>query len=83
MTDQSDSQSVWKRDEIESPCVQICMIHPDARICIGCYRTGDEIARWSRLSPDERREVMSELPTRKDRLPKRRGGRAARQARTK
>lgn len=69
---------VWNRNEIESPCVRICVVHPEARICTGCYRTIDEIGRWSRMTPDERREVMTELPGRAATLTKRRGGRAAR-----
>lgn len=76
------SDAVWRRDEIESPCVKICMIHPEARICIGCHRTGEEIARWSRMDPGERRAIMEALPARKDQLPGRRGGRAARLRRT-
>ena len=72
------SDDVWKRREIESPCVKICVVHPDARICIGCHRTPDEIAMWSKLSSEERREIKAGLPARKDQLPKRRGGRAAR-----
>ena len=73
--------SVWKRDEIESPCVQICVIHPEERLCTGCLRTIDEITRWSKMDPAERRTIMSELPDRAPRLKKRRGGRAARQSR--
>ena len=41
------SDEVWKREEVESPCVKICIVHPEARICIGCYRTGEEIATAS------------------------------------
>ncbi|MBX2855546.1 MAG: DUF1289 domain-containing protein [Rhodobacteraceae bacterium] len=63
-----EPEGPWRRDEIDSPCIQICMIHPGARICVGCYRTGDEIAAWSRLSPDERASVRAELPGRADRL---------------
>ncbi|MEO1137840.1 MAG: DUF1289 domain-containing protein [Pseudomonadota bacterium] len=69
---------VWKRDEIDSPCVRICVVHPEARICTGCYRTIDEIAQWSRMTPDERTAVMADLPERAGQLRKRRGGRAAR-----
>ena len=69
---------VWKRDEIESPCIQICVVHPTERICTGCYRTIDEIARWSKMDSSERTEIMQDLPERKPRLAKRRGGRAAR-----
>jgi predicted Fe-S protein YdhL (DUF1289 family) len=70
-----------KRDQIESPCVQICVVHPDARLCTGCLRTIDEITAWSRMSPEARRAVMAELPSRAGQLTKRRGGRAGRIAR--
>ncbi|WP_137702080.1 DUF1289 domain-containing protein [Marimonas lutisalis] len=69
---------VWKRDEIESPCIKVCVVHSEARICTGCLRSIDEITRWSRMTPEERRAVMDELPARGAQLRKRRGGRAAR-----
>ncbi len=72
------NDEVWKRDEIESPCVKVCVLHPEAGICLGCYRTRDEIAGWSRLSREDRRAVMNGLPERKHLLPGRRGGRKAR-----
>ena len=69
---------VWARDEPQSPCRKICLIHPEAGLCIGCLRTRDEIAAWSRLSPEARAALMRELPSREGRLAHRRGGRAAR-----
>ncbi|PPB81602.1 hypothetical protein LV82_00811 [Albidovulum inexpectatum] len=72
------NDEIWKRDEIDSPCVKICTIHPAERLCVGCLRTIDEIAGWSRMSADERRRIMAELPTRAPRLQRRRGGRGAR-----
>lgn len=76
MTDQ-----IWKRQEVQSPCIQICVVHPEERICTGCYRTLDEIAQWSKMTPEARAVVMEDLPSRAPRLSKRRGGRAARLAR--
>jgi predicted Fe-S protein YdhL (DUF1289 family) len=75
------ADDVWQRDEVESPCVRICVVHPESRICTGCLRSIDEISRWSKLSADERRAIMAALPDRADLLKKRRGGRAARLAR--
>ena len=75
------SDDVWKRAEVESPCVKICVIHPQTRLCTGCLRSIDEIGAWSRMSPDARRMVMEELPSRAGAFTKRRGGRAARLAR--
>ena len=78
MTSSDDTDGVWTRDEIESPCIKICVIHPQSRICTGCLRTIDEIGAWSRLTPAERRSIMEALPQRAGDLRKRRGGRAAR-----
>lgn len=70
---------LWVRDEVQSPCVKVCVVHPTERICVGCLRSIDEIARWSRMSPEDRRAVMADLPDRAPLLRRRRGGRAARQ----
>ncbi|MBN8939877.1 MAG: DUF1289 domain-containing protein [Rhizobiales bacterium] len=49
---------------METPCVQICVIHPTARICEGCGRTLAEIGGWLSLTADQRRQVMAALPAR-------------------
>ena len=72
------TDEIWKRDEIQSPCVKICVVHPEARICTGCLRTIDEITQWTRMGVDARAEVMAALPARRAQLTQRRGGRAAR-----
>ena len=72
------SDEVWKRQEIESPCIRLCVIHPESRLCTGCLRTIEEITAWSRFSPEERRSIMAALPSRTVQLSRRRGDRAAR-----
>lgn len=76
------SVPVWKRSEIESPCVQLCVVHPETRLCTGCARSMDEIANWGSMSPEARRRVMDELPERQPVPNTRRGGRAGRIKRT-
>ncbi|MDZ7904861.1 MAG: DUF1289 domain-containing protein [Cypionkella sp.] len=71
---------VWKREEVESPCVKICVIHRASQLCIGCYRTGAEIAAWGAMDAKARRDLMKQLPARAGQLTQRRGGRAARLA---
>lgn len=78
MTPPNDTDAVWTRAEIESPCIKICVIHPETRLCTGCLRSIDEIGSWSRMTPDARRAVMDDLSNRAGLLQKRRGGRAAR-----
>lgn len=72
------SSEIWHRDEVQSPCIKVCVVHPAERICTGCLRTIDEIGAWSRMSNEARAALVAELPARADRLKVRRGGRKAR-----
>ena len=72
------TDEIWSRDEVQSPCIKVCVIHPEERLCVGCLRSIDEISRWSRMSEDERRAVLNDLPDRAPRLARRRGGRMGR-----
>lgn len=72
------SDEIWKRQEVDSPCIKICTVHPVERLCIGCLRSIEEIATWGRMTPEARQAIMAELPSRAPRLRQRRGGRAAR-----
>ncbi len=77
------SPTPWMRDEIESPCVQLCQIHPETSLCLGCARTLEEIARWSSMSDQERKEIYADLTSRSPAPTERRGGRKARLERAK
>lgn len=39
--------------DVRSPCVSICALDVDD-VCIGCFRTGMEIARWGVMGRDEK-----------------------------
>ncbi|WP_281825499.1 DUF1289 domain-containing protein [Jannaschia rubra] len=78
MTNRPTSDRIWARAEIESPCTRLCTIHPETRLCLGCARSMDEIASWSRMTPEGRAAVMDDLPSRSPAPKVRRGGRAAR-----
>jgi predicted Fe-S protein YdhL (DUF1289 family) len=52
-------------ESIESPCILICTVDPQAGLCTGCGRTLDEIAGWSAMTPATRRRIMDELPERR------------------
>ncbi|MGR8949921.1 MAG: DUF1289 domain-containing protein [Gammaproteobacteria bacterium] len=58
---------------IETPCVSVCQLNDvdlsnPSTYCLGCYRTVGEIARWGRMTSDERRAIMAGLPQRKEQL---------------
>ena len=70
---------IWKREEVESPCKKICVIDPDQKICIGCFRTISEISNWSKFTHAVRSELKKTLQIRAAKFsPRRKGGRKAR-----
>ena len=50
---------------VPSPCVSICRIDPASGWCEGCLRTLDEIAAWSTLPDDAKRELLARLAERR------------------
>ena len=48
---------------IKSPCVSICCLDDDD-ICLGCFRSCDEICKWGAMSNDERKDVMKKVAER-------------------
>jgi uncharacterized protein len=43
-----------------SPCMNVCVLDA-GKVCIGCRRTLDEIARWGRMSVREQWQVVARL----------------------
>lgn len=55
-------------NQIESPCILVCVIEQNSGYCYGCGRTRDEITDWSSYSDQQRSELMPELPERVSKL---------------
>ena len=53
---------------VKSPCVLVCAVDDESGLCLGCFRTLPEIARWSRYTDPERAAIMAALPARKSRI---------------
>ena len=51
--------------EPASPCTKICTLDPRTDICIGCYRTLNEIAGWSKYTAEQKWDVLGKLEARK------------------
>ena len=45
-------------NDIPSPCVSICALNTDD-VCVGCYRTGDEITRWWGMDNTEKQQTLN------------------------
>lgn len=53
---------------VASPCIKVCIVDGESRLCLGCHRTLPEIARWQRFTDEERAQIMAELPSRRSRI---------------
>ncbi|WP_411957682.1 DUF1289 domain-containing protein [Paracoccus homiensis] len=54
-----------------SPCVNICVMHKTRDLCVGCFRSLDEIASWGSMAPAAQREIINQLPARRQSLKRR------------
>ena len=50
---------------IATPCIKVCIVDGESKLCLGCHRTLPEIAHWHRLTDEERQSLMAELPARR------------------
>ena len=46
------------QDPVASPCIGICRLDERA-LCVGCGRSLDEIAEWSRATEERRRVIVA------------------------
>lgn len=43
-------------ETVPSPCVHICSLDEN-NVCIGCFRTGEEITEWGGMTNDQKKAV--------------------------
>lgn len=48
---------------VKSPCVAICALDEND-VCIGCYRTGQEITDWGEMDNEKKRAVLKKVSER-------------------
>ena len=48
---------------MESPCIKVCTLEGD--ICIGCFRTQDEIREWMIFTDKQKKETLEKIKIRK------------------
>ena len=48
-------------DVVPSPCVNVCKMNADRSLCLGCYRSIDEIRAWSKGDSTVRLAIWQQL----------------------
>ena len=58
----SDINNAWR---VESPCVRKCTLDSDD-VCVGCYRSIDEICAWGGADNEQRRAILLQASARRE-----------------
>lgn len=46
-------------DEVQSPCIGVCVIDDASGLCQGCFRRADEIQDWWDLDNLSKKKIVS------------------------
>jgi predicted Fe-S protein YdhL (DUF1289 family) len=52
---------------IASPCIGICTLDPQTELCLGCLRTGAEVAAWRDADSNLRLRILDRVRLRRAR----------------
>ena len=55
------------QNEIQSPCIGVCTVDDSTGMCLGCYRTVDEIKGWWDMNPKDQKNLLIALEKRQAR----------------
>ncbi len=53
----------FNKKTIKSPCMDICITRDG--VCIGCYRTLEEMAGWKSYTEEQKAEVLEKIKARR------------------
>jgi uncharacterized protein len=54
-----------KENRTGSPCIRVCILDSQSKLCSGCFRTSEEIGKWLSFTEEERSQVLSKLKERR------------------
>ena len=49
---------------VKSPCIEVCSLNRED-VCIGCYRTANEIIEWLSAPNERKREILAAIDQRR------------------
>jgi predicted Fe-S protein YdhL (DUF1289 family) len=53
---------------VKSPCIDVCAFDGKTRLCVGCFRTLEEIREWNKMTDHRRHQVINDRARRQARL---------------
>ncbi len=55
-------------DTVKSPCIGVCQLDKENKFCMGCFRTRDDIAMWTKASDNEKKAIIDSSKLRADKV---------------
>ena len=62
--DATEGKVAERPERPPSPCINVCSLDAGG-LCVGCLRSGDEIARWLAMSGEEQWRLLATLQERR------------------
>jgi len=53
----------FQSKKIKSPCIDVCISRDG--VCIGCYRTLEEMAGWQAYTEEQKKQVLENIKKRR------------------
>lgn len=53
---------------LPSPCINVCKMDATSQLCIGCFRTLEEITVWARTDDAHRTSILAAVAKRRAEL---------------
>ena len=47
--------------DLPSPCIGVCRIDAQSALCLGCWRTMDDIVQWGAISQADKRALWLQI----------------------
>ena len=70
MSETSSSPQNSNPDDLPaSPCIGVCTVDRETKMCIGCLRTLSEIGAWRIMTLDQKRDVVAACKIRAEDAP--------------
>lgn len=54
---------------VPSPCIKVCQVDRSRGLCVGCWRTLEEIGRWSKADTAEKLSILAQTEKRRPVMP--------------
>ncbi|MBL8579575.1 MAG: DUF1289 domain-containing protein [Mesorhizobium sp.] len=53
---------------VPSPCLDLCKFDRKSDMCVGCFRTTEEIRMWKKMTDHKRHAILAERSRRQSKL---------------